>query len=145
MAAVIIKSKDVDRLGKELLNEMFNFLHDDYILKEFVRMKKEQIIFLEKLVFNHIKTLHRQFKITKEKRDELIKPFIDPLFDTYKRVECNPQLVKDAMKNDGVDTKGIYQILLNITINEEADEDLYFKTKSFLDIYRVFKTGYTYL
>ena len=35
MAAVIIRKKDVERLGKELLNEMFDFLHDEYILNKF--------------------------------------------------------------------------------------------------------------
>ena len=39
MAAVIIKQKDVERLGKELLNEMFEFLHDEYILTNF-KLKK---------------------------------------------------------------------------------------------------------
>ena len=28
MAAVIIRKKDVERLGKNLLNEMFDFLHE---------------------------------------------------------------------------------------------------------------------
>ena len=40
MAAVIIRKKDVKRLGKELLKEMFKFLHDEYILTEFKEMKE---------------------------------------------------------------------------------------------------------
>ena len=40
MAAVIIKQKDVERLGKKVLNEMFNFLHDDYIITEFEETKE---------------------------------------------------------------------------------------------------------
>ena len=42
MAAVIIRKRDVERLGKELLEEMFDFLHDEYILDNFQEMKKEQ-------------------------------------------------------------------------------------------------------
>ena len=76
MAAVIIKQKDVKRLGKELLNEMFNFLHDEYILTEFEEMKEVQKEFLEHLMLNHINTLHRKFEITDEKRKELIKLII---------------------------------------------------------------------
>ena len=72
MAAVIIRQKDVKRLGKELLNEMFDFLSDLYILTEFEEMKEVRKKFLENLAFNHINTLHRQYKITDEKRQELI-------------------------------------------------------------------------
>ena len=79
MAAVIIRQKDVKRLASTLLNEMFEFLHDEYILKEFKETKEVQKEFLENLALNHINTLHRQYKITKEKREVLIKPFIDDL------------------------------------------------------------------
>ena len=79
MAAVIFRKKDVDRIGKELLKEMFEFLHDEYILTEFKEMKEVQKEFLENLALNHINTLSRQYKITKERREVLIKPFIDDL------------------------------------------------------------------
>ena len=42
MAAVIIRKKDVERLGKELVKEVFEFLHDEYILSNFEEMKEEQ-------------------------------------------------------------------------------------------------------
>ena len=87
MAAVIIRQKDLKRLGKELLNEMFNFLHDEHILTKFKEMKEVQEKFLEKLAFNHINTLDRQYKITKEKTEELSKPFLDKLFSMDKKVE----------------------------------------------------------
>ena len=142
MAAVIIRQKDVKRLGKELLNEMFDFLHNEYILTNF---KEIQEVFLKNLVFNHINTLHRQYKITKEKREELAKPFLDRLFNIGKKVEYDSNLVKDAMKDNGIDTEGIYHTLISINLDKEIDEDLYFKTKAFLDIFRVFETAYIYL
>ena len=154
MAAVIIKQKDVKRLGKELLNEMFNFLHDEFILTKFPQMKEVQKQFLKKLTFNHINTLHRQYKLTDEKRKVLAKPLIDELLkinenssDLEKKikVEYEENLVKDAMKDDGIDTEGIYHTLISLNLNKEIDEDLYFKTKAFLDIFRVFETGYSYL
>ena len=145
MAAVIIRQKDLKRLGKELLNEMFDFLHDEYILTEFKEMKQVKEKFLEKLAFNHINTLHRQYKITKEKREELAKPFLDKLFSMDKKVEYDSNLVKGAMKNDGIDTEGIYHTLLTLNFFKETDEDLYFKTKAFLDIFRVFEVSYMYL
>ena len=139
MAAVIIRQKDLKRLGKELLNEMFDFLHDEYILTEFKKMKEVQEKFLEKLAFNHINTLHRQYKITKEKREELAKPFFD------KKVEYDSNLVKGAMEKDGIDTEGIYHTLISINLDKVLEEDLSFKAKAFLDIFRVFEVSYTYL
>ena len=79
MAAVVIRKKDVNRIGKGLLKEMFEFLHDEYILTEFKEMKEVQKEFLKNLALNHINTLSRQYKITKVRREVLIKPFIDDL------------------------------------------------------------------
>ena len=42
MAAVIIRKKDVERLGKELVKEVYEFLHDEYILSTFEEMKEEK-------------------------------------------------------------------------------------------------------
>ena len=154
MAAVIIRQKDVKRLASTLLKEMFSFLHDEYILTKFKEMKEVQKEFLENLCVNHINTLHRHHKITKEKREVLISPFIDDLLkinenssDLVKkcRVEYDSKLVKSSMEDEGIDTEGIYQTLNNLKLDMEIDEDLYYKTKAFLDIFRVFESGYTYL
>ena len=154
MAAVIIRQKDVKRLASTLLNEMFEFLHDEYILKEFKETKEVQKEFLENLALNHINTLHRQYKITKEKREVLIKPFIDDLLKIDEnssnlekniKVEYDSKLVKSAMEDEGIDTEGIYQTLKKLKLDMEINENLYYKTKAFLDIFRVFESGYTYL
>ena len=154
MAAVIIRQKDLKRLARTLLKEMFEFLHDEYILSEFKEMKEVQKEFLENLALNHINTLHRQYKITKEKRKELVKPFIDDLLKIDEnssnlekniKFEYDSKLVKSAMEDEGIDTEGIYQTLNKLKLDMEIDEDLYFKTKAFLDIFRVFESGYTYL
>ena len=144
MADVIIRQKDIYRLGKKLLNEMNDFLHDEYILTEFKEMKEVKQKFLKELAFNHINTLKRQYRITEEERQELAKPFIDKLFDN-KNIEYDPNLVKEAMKDDGIDTEGIYHALVCLDLEMEINEDLYFKKSAFLDIYRVFETGYSYL
>ena len=153
MAAVIIKQKDVKRLGKEVLNEMFNFLHDEYILTEFEEMKEVKKEFLNNLMLNHINTLRRKFKITEEKRKELVEPFFKPLFlgdnenslIEEKSIPDELELKVNAMRDDGIDSEGIYQTLNFLKLDMEIDEDLYFKTKAFLDIYRVFESAYTYL
>ena len=50
MAAVIIRKKEVERLGKEILNEVYEFLHDEYILSNFEDMKLQKQNFLRNLV-----------------------------------------------------------------------------------------------
>ena len=148
MAAVIITQKDVNRLAKELLKEIFDFLHDEYIITNFEEMKKEQEKFLKNLALNHIDTLHRQFKITEEKREELVKPFIVDLIKIDKngselekkcKVEYISKFVKDAMKDDGIDREGIYQTLINLKLDTEINEDLYYKTKTFLEFLEYLK------
>ena len=143
MAAVIIRQKDVKRLASTLLKEMFDFLHDEYILSEFKEMKEVQKEFLNSICVNHINTLHKQNKITKEKREKLIKPFLNN--GESIKVLYNSKLVEDAMKDEGIDTEGIYQTLNKLKLDMEIDEDFYYKTKAFLDIFRVFESGYSYL
>ena len=50
MAAVIIRKKDVEQLGKELIKKVFDVLHDEYILKNFIEMKEVKNNFLKDLV-----------------------------------------------------------------------------------------------
>ena len=139
MDEVVIKKKDVNRLAKELLKEIFDFLHDEYILNNFVEMKIEQPKFLNNLVCNHI-----IYSNKKGEKNELHKPFLES-FLNKKEFKYTSKLVDKAMKDDGIDTIGIYSTLNDLNLDVEIDGDLYFKKKSFLDIFRVFDTGYTYL
>ena len=132
MAAVIIRKKDVDQLGKKLLKEVYEFLHDEDILNRCKDIEIEQVKFLKNLVCNHIHTQYRQLYITKEKRDKLLK-------------NNDLNLVKDAMEKDGVDIEGIYYTLDSINFDMDLDEDLYFKTLAFLDIFRVYDINHIYL
>ena len=103
------------RLGKELLKEMYYFLHDEYMLDIFKELKCLQELFLKNLASNHIKILNKE------------------------------KLEIHIMKDNGDDIRGIYNTLVSLNFNMETKEDLYFKTKAFLDIFRVFVTGYVYL
>ena len=118
MAAVIIRSKDVKRLGKELLNEMFNFLHDEYILKEFVEMKVVQEKFLKNLVKNNFRDLNTKTISQKGELEILVEPFDENKFED----ELNN--VKDAMKNGSISTHVIFNTLRDLNFNMEIDEDL---------------------
>ena len=136
MDEVVIKKKDVDRLAKELLKEIFDFLHDEFILNKFEKMKIVQLKFLNNLVFNHV--------IYANKKGELSKQFLES-FCNKKEFEYTSKLVDEAMKDDGIDTKGIYQTIKNIQLDMEEDEDLYYKKIAFIHIYNVVDGDYKYL
>ena len=138
MAAIIIRSKDVDRLGKEILKEMFNFLHDEYILSNFEEMKEVQKKFLKYLVLNNFRYLNTTSISKKGKLKIQIEPFDENRFE----YELNN--VKDAMKNGSINTYVIYKTLNDLDFYME-DEDLYYKQKAFLNIYDVFESDFTYL
>ena len=149
MAAVIIRQKNVKRLGRELLKEMFDFLHDEYILTEFKDMKLTQNIFLNSLSLEHINTLSRSNKITNEEREELLKPFFNSklLVDEsglFNKLHYDEESVKKAIGGE-IDIEGIYYTLDSLKLDDEIDGDLYLKTEAFPDIFRVFETGYEYL
>ena len=54
MAAVIIRQKDLLRLGKEMLKEIFNLFHNEFILNKFEEIKIFQKVFMDKLKSNNI-------------------------------------------------------------------------------------------
>ena len=139
MAAVIIRSKDVKRLAKELVKEVFDFLHDEYILTTFPEMEVVKEKFLRDLVLKKF----RYFNVTKISKPNEIE-FKYEKFDESK-FDKELKRVKEEIKNGTLNTEVIFNTLLNLNLEMEINEDLFFKHKSFLDIYKVFKTGYTYL
>ena len=139
MAAVIIRKKDVERLAKELLNEIFDFLHDEYILTTFPDMEVVKEKFLRDLVLNNF----RNFNVTEIRKPNSFE-FKYEKFDENK-FEEELKCIKKQIKNGTLNTHVIFETLLDLNLDMEIDEDLYFKHKSFLDIYKVFETGYTYL
>ena len=139
MAAVIIRKKDVERLGKELIKEVFDFLNNEYILNNFSEMKLQKQKLEKDLVFkefNHYNNTVNQkgnsWKIKYEDYDE-------------NKFEDDLKCVTDKVKNGSINTSVIFQTLNNLDLDMEIDEDLFFKTKAFLNIFKVIDSDYTYL
>ena len=139
MAAVIIRKKDVEQLGKELIKKVFDVLHDEYILKNFIEMKEVKNNFLKDLVYKKIKNydvtvkeIENTWGIEYEDYDE--NNFEDDL-------KC----VTDKVKNGSLDISIIFQTLNNLDLDDEISGDLYFKTKAFLNLYSVIDNDYSYL
>ena len=139
MAAVIIRSKDVKRLAKELVKEVYDFLHNEYILTTFPEMKIQQKKFLRNLVINKFRFFNEtiinkpnSFHLKYEKFDE--NKFDEEL-----------KYVKEEIQNSTLNTRVIYETLLNLNLDSEIEEDLFFKTEAFLKLYEVFESDYLYL
>ena len=139
MAAVIIRKKDVERLGKELVKEVYEFLHDEYILSTFEEMKEEKKKFLRGLVLNKFESVN--YTTTQRGNTWSIKyeEFDESKFDD--ELKC----VKDEIKNESLDTNLIFKTLNSLNLDMEIDEDLYFKTHAFINIFKVFDSDYSYL
>ena len=152
MTDVVIKQKDVDILASTLLEEIFEFLHDEYSLEEFKDLDEVRKDFLNKICVNYINTLQRKSKITNNERTELIKPFAGKILLTdenkpyfEKNTNYDNKLVDKAMKDGCIDTRGIYDTLKFLKLDSEASGDLYYKTKAFKNIFEVFDSDYTYV
>ena len=139
MAAVIVRKKDVERLGKELVKEIFDFLHDEYILSNFEEMKEKQKKFLRKLVLNEFK----HFNITEIRRENSLTV----KYGNYdeNKFEDDLKCLKDKVKNGSINTSVISYTLNDLDLDMEIDEDLYFKTKAFLNLFKVIDVDYTCL
>ena len=101
--SVTIRKSDLERLRKDLMKEIDNFLHDEYILT-FPEMKLDQ-----------------------KKFDESVNIF------------------KDKYESGSLDLQEMYDIFVEIKLDDEIDGDLYFKKEAYLDIYRVLFVDYMYL
>ena len=139
MAAVIISKKDVERLGKELVKEIYEFLHDEYILSTFEEMKEEQKKFLRGLVLNKFESLNHTVVQKENSWSIKYEEFDENKFED--ELKC----VKDEIKNESLDTNLIFKTLNSLNLDMEIDEDLYFKTHAFINIFKVFDSNYSYL
>ena len=138
MAAVIIRKKDLKNLGSKLMKEAYKFLHDDYILT-FEEMKVEKDNLKKNLVnyyfqsFNFIITQKRySWKIEHEKLDE-------SKYEEYLKE------IEEKIENESLDIELIFKVLNKLKLDMEIDEDLFFKTKGFTNIFKVFDCDHSYL
>ena len=68
MAAVIIRKKDLENLGRKLMKEVYKFLHDEYILS-FEEMKLEK----DKLEKNLVVFKFQSFNLTTTQKGNTLR------------------------------------------------------------------------
>ena len=139
MAAVIITQKDVNRLAKELLKEIFDFLHDEYILSTFEEMKEEKNKFLRGLVLGKFRSVNFT---TKQKGNTWGTEY--EKFDESK-FEDELKSIKEEIENGSLNINLIFNVLNSLDLDMEIHEDLFYKNEAFLNIFNVFDSDYSYL
>ena len=139
MAAVKIEKKDVEKLGKDLLKEVFDFFHDEYIMNNFLEMKLQKQKFLKYLIYKEFEG----YNATVVKRGNSLELEYDD-YDENK-FEEDLKCLTDKVKNGSIDIEVMFQSLNDLDLDMEIDEDLYFKTSAFLNLYKVIDSDYKYL
>ena len=134
MEAVIIKKKDLERLGKEVLKEVYYFLDNEYIVNEYENIKEEQKKLNRRLILHEVKT-NNEFKNYFD-LDE------DRVIEKYKKISKS---IEDRVKNGIYFIDTIYHFLIDINLEKELDDDVLFKLEAFLEIYRVVSYHHSYL
>ena len=138
MAAVIIRKKDLESLGRKLMKEVYKFLHDEYILS-FEEMKLEK----EKLEKDLVVFKFKSFNYTTvQKGNSWSITYED--FDKSKHEE-ELKNIEDKIENESLDINLIFKVLNRLELDMEIDEDLFFKTNAFINIFKVFDSDYSYL
>ena len=120
MAAVIIRKKDLESLGRKLMKEVYKFLHDEYILS-FEEMKLEK----EKLKKNLVVFNFKSFNFTTvQKGNSWSIKYED--FDKSK-YEKELKIIEDEIENESLDINLIFKVLNMLELDMEIDEDLFFQ------------------
>ena len=138
MAAVIIRKKDLENLGRKLMKEVYKFLHDEYILT-FEEMKVEKDKLEKYLVICNFDNYN--FTITQKETSWKIE---HEKFDESKHEEELKKIEK-RIEDESLNLDVIFKVLNHLKLEMEIDEDLYFKTKGFINLFKVFDMDYSYL
>ena len=141
MESITIKKSDVEKLGRKLMKEVYEFLHDEYILT-FEEMKVEKDKIEKYLVNFYLRNIHKidHFIFEKSKYENFIKE----LEDESKYKEYLKE-IKNKIEDESLDIDLIFEVLDRIKLEFEIDEDLFDKKKAFKYIYLVFDHYHTYL
>ena len=100
-----IKKLYYENLGRNLIKEIYKFLHNEYILTfEEMKIEKDK---LEKYLINYY--------------------FVNIDESKY---EIYLKAIKKTIENENLDIDFIFKVLDNINLNSEIDEDLYSKKKN---------------
>ena len=121
MADLVIKKSDIEKYGRKIMKEVYEFLNDEHILT-FEEMKVEKNK-LEKYLVNFYLSMIYEIGVIKHKKD---------VYDNYLK-----ELVA-KIEDESLDISLIYDVLKCIELEFEIDEDLFVKNKAFIYFYSIY-------
>ena len=146
MSACIIQKKNLKKLGKELMKDFYNHIHDEYMLKEFDEVKLKRKYYDENLTKEFLSFYENQEKnivslyFDNKRYKDLVEMKTE---DLLKKIETK---IKDETLNVNIIFKFFERMDKKLEINKdidfEIDEDLFFMMKKFINIYNVFHYDY---
>ena len=149
MAACIIQKKDLEKLGKKLMKEFYDHVHDEYLLKEFDEVKLKRKYYDENLT--------KEFLSFHEKKE---KTFQNLYFDNMRYEDLVKMETKDLLskieteiKDETLDFEIIFHFLSKMDIkleiskgiDFEINEDLFCMKKAFMHMFEVYHYDCSYL
>ena len=149
MAACIIQKKDLEKLGKKLMKEFYDHVHEDYFLKEFDEVKLKRKYYDENLT--------KEFLSFYENKEKNIKNlyFDNMRYEDLVKMETKDLLskIETEIKDETLDFEIIFTFLSQMDIkleiskgiDFEIDEDLFCMKKAFMHMFEVYHYDYLYL
>ena len=149
MSACIIFKKDIEKLGKKLMKEFYEHVHEDYLLNEFDEVKLKRKYYDENLTKhflsfykNEEKTVKRLYFVNKRYED-LVEMKTE---DLLSKIETK---IKDETLNFKIIFNFLSQMDIKLEISKgtdfEIDEDLFCMKKAFMHMFDVYYHDYLYL
>ena len=167
---VTIKKKDLEKLGKRLMKDFYENVHDEYMLTfpEVKLKRKYYNSIIIKRYLSHkletedkdeaLKNLASKLKIDlKDETPENLLSIIKTIYkdetpekETFKKLFSD---LENEIKNETLDLDLIYifidqmkyKIKLDEQIDFEIDEDLFYMKKAFINLYDVYHYEHKYL
>ena len=149
MSACIIKKKDLEKLGKKLMKEFYDHVHDDYLLNEFDEVKLKRKYYDENLTkefLSFYENKEKNFKnlyFNNKRYEDLVKMKTEDLLSK----------IETKIEDETLDFKIIFHFLsqmdikleISKDIDHEIHEDLWYMKKAFMHMYEVYYYDCLYL
>ena len=128
---LVIRKKDIIKMGRDLIKEVHEFLNDDYFKETFPEeinktLKTFNNYLVQRVFGNHDRSIESDIYGESTYEEDL-------------------ESVIKMIKDERLDIEIVYETLKNLDLDMEIHEDLYFKNRAFLNLYSVFDIDYTYL
>ena len=163
MSSVIIFKKDLEKLGKLVMKDFYEQIHDDYFLKEFDEVKLKRKYYDENITKEFLSFYKKQDNIDKSLIKLSLKDLVKMPDEDLLEMSDEDLLkipdedllkkINNKIQHNNLDVEIIYeffdQMKRNLKINKqidfEIDEDLFCSIKAFINLYLVYHFDHKYL